>query len=96
MSKSINFKHTIARALFAAEFLAVIGLYVFGGQGLYPLHKLNRESGRLQQEIIVLTDEIAKLEAECLAWSDDTFYVEQAAREKLAMARDGEQIYVIK
>lgn len=96
MSKSISFKQTMARALFVAEVFAVVGLYMFGTQGLYALRALNHDAAELQRAILEVADEIQKLESACAAWQNDPFFVEQCAREKLAMARDGEQIYVIK
>lgn len=92
----MNFKQKIVRIFFMMEIFLVVGLFIFGTQGLLAYRQLQQEVQHFGGEIELLSQEIQKLEQECDAWRNDPFYVEQCAREKLAMAQDGEQVYVVK
>lgn len=90
----MTFKQQVVRILFCVEVLLFFGFYFFGTQGIMALMNLKKE---LQQQETALQNrahEIKTLEIEHNAWKNDSFYIEKHAREKLAMARDGEKIYV--
>lgn len=92
----MTFKQQIIRYAFYGECIIVIGLYSFGGHGIQKLQVLHAELDQCKQEVAKVEQDIEQLEQEAYSWEHDPFYVEQAAREKLAMSYDGEDIYVVK
>lgn len=92
----MTFKQQITRYAFYGECIIVLGLYCCGGNGVQKLWSLRTELDQGKQEVATIEQDITQLEQEAYAWEHDPFYVEQAAREKLAMSYDGENIYVVK
>jgi cell division protein FtsB len=77
------------------EVMVFIGVYLFGGNGLQYLHRLQNENHKLEHEIIVLQTQVKEIESQIAAWQADDFYKEKIAREKLQMAKKDDQIYFI-
>ena len=90
------FQQKLIRSAFYLEFFIVFGFYVFGKQGIQNLFQLRAEVEKQRAEVAFIEQDIKKFEDEIVSWEQDPFYVEQAAREKLAMSYDGEDIYVVK
>ena len=91
----MTFKQRVARTLFGVEVLVVVGFYFFGSNGTMALMHLKNELAERQQVVALLQADIRSLNVEHDSWARDPFFIEKHAREKLAMARDGEKIYVI-
>lgn len=94
--KSMSFKHQIVRILLIGEVIIILFFLLLGSQGFITMRSLKNELKKIEQNIIVRELEIKNLENEYSEWESDPFYIERYAREKLAMARDGDIIYVIK
>jgi cell division protein FtsB len=90
----MTLKQKVTRVVFGIEIVVVLGFYFFGTQGIMALMQLKKELQRQEHDTSLLAEDIKKLEYEYESWKNDPFYVEKHAREKLAMARDGEKIYV--
>lgn len=92
----MTFKQHVVRILFGVEVFVVVCFYFFGSQGIMALMHLKKELAVQQKAVQALEADIKKLNYEHDNWVNDPFLVEKHAREKLAMARDGEKIYVVK
>lgn len=92
----MTLKQKLVHLAFYAECLVVLGFYIFGKQGIQALMQLHAEVDQQKIEVVRIEQDIRTLESELADWEQDPFYVEQAAREKLAMSREGEDIYVVK
>ena len=92
----MTFQQKMVHVAFYIECVVVIGFYIFGRQGVQTLLQLRKEVDKQKVEVVVIQQDIKKLQDEVAAWEQDPFYVEQLAREKLAMSHDGEDIYVVK
>ena len=89
------YKRTIVRLFFAVEVMVFVGVYLFGGNGLQYLRRLQNENQKLKNEIGTLEAEVKVIEQQIVAWQADDFYKEKIAREKLQMARKGDEIYFL-
>ncbi|EKD23220.1 MAG: hypothetical protein ACD_82C00195G0002 [uncultured bacterium] len=93
--KKIN-KKTVLRQLFILEILIFIGVYFFGNDGYRRISEIDEENQKLCMEVFVLKGEIEKIEKEIQEWQATDFYKEKFARERLQMAKQGDEIYFIK
>ena len=89
------YKKTIFRMFFVIEIFIFVGVYLFGGNGLQYLACLKKENYKLYDQVVALKHEIVKLEKDIVDWNSNDFYKEKIAREKLQMARKGDQIYFL-
>jgi len=89
------YKRTILRMFFVIEIFIFAGVYFFGGNGFQYLNRLKGENQELYGQILDLKNEIAGLEKGISDWNSNDFYKEKIAREKLQMARKGDQIYFL-
>lgn len=92
----MTFKQKVVRIFFGIEVVVVVGFYVFGSQGIMALMQVKQELEAQQRVVQTLQGDIKNLQYDLDNWTNDPFFVEKHAREKLAMARDGEKIYVVK
>jgi len=90
------YKKTILRQLFVLEILVFIGVYLFGKDGYRHIREVNAENQKLSCEILVIKNEIEAIEKEVKEWQASDFYREKFARERLQMAKEGDEIYFIK
>lgn len=90
------YKKTILKKLFILEIIIFIGVYVFGENGYKNISEVNLENQKLLSEIVVLKNEIKVIEKEIQEWQATDFYKEKFARERLQMAKQGDEIYFIK
>jgi len=86
------YKRTILRMFFVVEIFIFVGVYFLGGNGFQYLNRLRGENRELYSQIMELKHEIAGLENDVADWNGNDFYKEKIAREKLQMARKGDQI----
>ena len=91
----MNVKQRVLRLIFFVQILACVGLYFFGANGIKAIFTMKAKNVSIEQEVRLAYENINKLEAELNLWHEDLFYVEQHAREQLAMARDGDEIYIL-
>lgn len=76
--------------------IVCISFFIWGEFGLVKHFYLNREYAQKRQELVVLQQEVARLEEKLAAWQTDLFYVEKMAREELGMAYPNETVYILK
>jgi cell division protein FtsB len=88
-------KSWISRIFLCCELLIFLSVYFCGVDGRPKVHKLCAENNKLDEEIAVLSKEIAAIENEELAWNTDPFYKEKVAREQLQMACVDDEIFFI-
>lgn len=90
------YKKAILRYLFVFEILIFIGVYFFGNNGYKRIGEINDENKKLCLEIEDLKGEISVVQKEIQEWQASDFYKEKFARERLQMAKEGDEIYFIK
>jgi cell division protein FtsB len=82
------------RRLLAAIPAILLAWFLLGGQqGLFALAMSQREKARLREEIVQLTQDNARLEAQADALARNPQACEKTARERLLLMRPGETIY---
>jgi cell division protein FtsB len=86
----------MVRIIFCIEILVFILICCFGTHGLKRLYQLEQENEKIIIHIKQQEEELEKLRATIIAWEENPFFKEKIAREKLHMARAGEQVYYIK
>ena len=72
-----------------------IGVFIFSDLGLLKWYSLNRERGRLKQEIDDLILKESQLTQEIEQIKTDDKYLEKIAREKFQMVKPGEKVFRI-
>lgn len=77
------------------EALLFAGVYFLGPQGMHHVLRVARENKGIEQEIIKVKSDIAGLQKTLHVWEHDAFYQEKIARERLQMARKGDEIYYL-
>jgi len=90
------YKKTLVKIFFAVEVVVFIGVYLYGGNGLQNLTRLQDENVKLESEIVELKTEVASLEQALSGWKSDDYVKEKFARENLQMAKEGDRIYFLK
>ncbi|HBL99003.1 TPA: hypothetical protein DDZ86_05170 [Candidatus Dependentiae bacterium] len=70
--------------------------FLLGDGGMRAQLALKRECVAIESQISDATSEIEHIKYDLKEWRDDSFYVERAAREKLAMSRPGDEVFVLK
>lgn len=86
----------MVKIFFAVEVVVFIGVYLYGGNGLQNLNRLQDENVKLESEIIELKTELSSLEQAISDWKSDDYIKEKFARENLQMAKEGDKIYFLK
>lgn len=89
----MNSKQKVLRVVCAAELAVLIGFYFLSPHGLRAVVHMRYDTMRLEEKIARVHDEVVALEQELEDWND-SFYTEKYAREKLAMSRKNEEIYL--
>jgi len=80
---------------FVIEIFIFLGVYFFGGNGLQYLTRLKNENKQMHDQLQYLKQQMVALEKDIHDWNSNDFYKEKIAREKLQMARKGDQIYFL-
>jgi len=88
-------KKVISRILilFVCAFLAY--RFFAGPYGFIQIHSLVKEKKSLENQSRMLQAEIVDLEIEKNRLTDDPFYLEKQARERLGLIKEGEKVYRI-
>lgn len=73
--------------------LLMLGFAIFGDRGVLRTIQSNRYKAELQKELQALQEERQRLKGEISRLRQDKDYLEQLARKKLGMVREGELIY---
>lgn len=83
--------------LFLGLLFGLLVLYIFiGGEyGFYRIWSLKRSARHLEEDIVALRTENARLEQEKILLTGDLEYIEKVARERYGMKRKGEEVYYI-
>lgn len=73
--------------------VALLYLYIGGGDGFYVQWKLSREIDRLERQNSLFRDQNEQLRQQIARLKGDMAYLERIARERYGMARPGERVY---
>lgn len=87
------------KAAFLASLFALVALLVgalFGDRGLLQLFDQQGKAAALEREIQALRGDNLRLAAEIAALRSDPRAIERLAREQLALAREGETVFLIR
>lgn len=88
-------KKAVSRFVFMLELVVGLYLYLLGSGGIIQTAVLAHENHALERELTQLHSACTALQAQIEAWTHDSFYLEQCAREQLQMARADEEIYFV-
>lgn len=91
----ISFRVKVLLSLLAIEVLGFGTWYLVSDGGLREALLLKRECGEVEKKIAVLRSDIDHIQNDFVIWRDEPFFVEQYAREKLAMSRPGDEVLFI-
>lgn len=69
--------------------------FLTGPYGFVQIHSLWKEKKNLEKESKMIDAEIVDLEIEKKRLTQDEFYLEKQARERLGMIKEGEKVYRI-
>ena len=94
-ARSDKRKKTIRRILFLLIFAFLVYRFFTGPYGFVQIHSLWQEKEDLEKESKAHDAEIVDLEIEKKRLTDDEFYLEKQARERLRMIKEGEKLYQI-
>jgi cell division protein FtsB len=84
---------TAKKILLLLAFAFVAYRFFAGPYGFLEIHKLWKEKNSLEEESKALQAELIDMEIEKQRLTDDPFYLEKQARERLGMVREGEKVY---
>jgi len=93
--RSARRKRTVKRILLLLIFAFLVYRFFTGPYGFVQIHSLWKEKKSLEKESKMLGAEIVDLEIEKKRLTDDEFYLEKQARERLGMIKEGEKVYRI-
>jgi cell division protein FtsB len=81
------------RILLLLAFAFVAYRFFAGPYGFVQIHQLWKEKTNLEKESKALQAELIDMEIEKQRLTDDEFYLEKQARERLGMVKEGEKVY---
>jgi cell division protein FtsB len=93
--RSVAKKRTVKKILLLLVFAFLVYRFFTGPYGFVQIHSLWKEKNNLEKESKMLDAEIVDLEIEKKRLTDDEFYLEKQARERLGMTKEGEKVYRI-
>jgi cell division protein FtsB len=73
--------------------LGMMGLTIWGDQGLLTVQRRQQETMRMAREIEILEQENARLSHEIQRLRVDMVYLEKIAREEIGLVRAGELVF---
>lgn len=94
-ARSVKKKKTIKRILLLLAFGFLAYRFITGPYGFIEIRSLWKEKGELEKQSRMLDAEIVDKEIEKQRLTDDDFYLEKQARERLRMVKEGEKLYQI-
>lgn len=94
-ARSVQRKRTVKRILLFLAFAFLTYRFFAGPYGFVQIHSLWKEKKGLEKESAALQAELIDLEIEKTRLTDDDFYLEKQARERLGMVKEGEKVYRI-
>jgi cell division protein FtsB len=94
-ARSVKRKKTIKRILLLLIFGFLTYRFVTGPYGFIEIHSLWSEKKDLERQSRMLDADIVDLELEKKRLTDDEFYLEKQARERLRMVKEGEKLYQV-
>ena len=84
---------TVKKVLLLLAFAFIAYRFFAGPYGFVQIHALWKEKNNLEEEAKALQAELIDMEIEKQRLTDDAFYLEKQARERLGMAKEGEKVY---
>ena len=93
--RSVQKTRMVKRILLLLVFAFLVYRFFTGPYGFVQIHSLWKEKNNLEKESKMLDAEIVDLEIEKKRLTDDEFYLEKQARERLGMIKEGEKVYRI-
>jgi cell division protein FtsB len=93
--RSIGKKRIIKKVLLFLAFAFLVYRFFAGPYGFVQIHSLWKEKKNLEKQSKMLDAQIVDLEIEKNRLTDDEFYMEKQARERLGMVKEGEKVYKI-
>ena len=91
--RSLSKKRTVKRILLFLAFGFLAYRFFAGPYGFVQIHQLWTEKNNLEKESKALQAELIDMEIEQQRLTDDAFYLEKQARERLGMVKEGEKVY---
>ncbi len=86
-------KQVVKRILLLLAFAFLAYRFFAGPYGFVQIHQLWKEKNNLEKESKALQAELIDMEIEKQRLTDDEFYLEKQARERLGMVKEGEKVY---
>lgn len=83
------------KAFLISELLLFGYGYVYGTYGLYAIKIVSSQAVGLKNQIDGIKEKIKTIEAQCNQWQAFPFYQEKLARQRLNMARKGDEVYYV-
>ncbi len=87
-------KTKIILGLLAVEFSGCSAWYLLSDGGIREQLALKRECTAVERKIADAKCEIEHIKKDLALWKEDPFYIEQYAREKLAMSKPDDELFV--
>ena len=84
---------TVKKVLLLLAFAFVAYRFFAGPYGFVQIHSLWKEKTNLEEKAKALQAELIDMEIEKQRLTDDAFYLEKQARERLGMVKEGEKVY---
>jgi cell division protein FtsB len=94
-ARSFKKKKIIKRILLLLAFGFLAYRFITGPYGFIEIHSLWKEKNDLEKQSRMLDAEMVDKEIEKKRLTDDDFYLEKQARERLRMVKEGEKLYQI-
>ena len=93
--RTLRKKSKVKRILFLLLFVFICYRFFSGPYGFIQIHSLWQEKKNLEKESKMWQAKIVDLEIEKKRLSEDKFYIEKEARERLGMVKEGEKVYKV-
>jgi cell division protein FtsB len=94
-ARSVKKKKVIKRILLVLALGFLAYRFMTGPYGFVQIHSLWQEKKDLEKQSRMLDAQIVDSEIEKKRLTDDQFYLEKQARERLRMVKEGEKLYQI-
>ncbi len=75
--------------------ITMVIIFIFGDHGVYQLIRLKQERRATQASITKLREQRKELDDEKYKLETDLDYIEQLARERYRMAKEGEKVFKV-
>ncbi len=88
-------KRIIISVVVVSELILFGYFFVYGSHGVQSLNLLKKSHQKSQLATQEMKNQIKELRVLMQEWTEEPFLIEQAAREKLQMARSDDTVYFI-